>query len=192
MKLRYNLNDRPKFAELMLYSMQWFVLAVAVVITSLFISVGSSAEQVLYAQKVFALMGAATIVQVFWGHRMPIVVGPASVLLVGIMTAITAQGDALNINKIYTSVLVGGIAITLLAVSGVLERVQRIFTPRIVMVILMLIAFTLATPILRLIFPATEPDRHAFGLWFMLLGLPLIVLAAVKLKGVAKSLLVPG
>lgn len=192
MKLRYNLNDRPKFAELMLYSMQWFVLAVAVVITSLFISVGSSAEQVLYAQKVFALMGVATIVQVFWGHRMPIVVGPASVLLVGIMTAITAQGDALNINKIYTSVLVGGIAITLLAVSGVLERVQRIFTPRIVMVILMLIAFTLATPILRLIFPATEPDRHAFGLWFMLLGLPLIVLAAVKLKGVAKSLLVPG
>ena len=172
--------------------MQWFVLAVAVVITSLFIARGSAAEQVLYAQKVFALMGVATIVQVFWGHRMPIVVGPASVLLVGIMTAMAAQGDALNINKIYTSVLIGGVAVALLAVSGVLERVQRIFTPRIVMVILLLIAFTLATPILRLIFPAAEAERYAFGMWFTLLGLPLIVLAAVKLKGVAKSLLVPG
>lgn len=191
MELRYNLNDRLKAKELLLYSMQWFVLAVAVVITSLFIAVGSPAERVLYAQKVFALMGVATIVQVLWGHRMPIVVGPASVLLVGIITAMAAQGDALNTNKIYTSVLIGGVAITLLTVSRVLEHVQRIFTPRIVMVILMLIAFTLSTTIKNLIFPASEPERYAFGLWFTLLGLPLMALAAVKLRGVAKSLLVP-
>lgn len=191
MKLRYNLNDRPKAMELLLYSMQWFVLAVAVVITSLFIAVGSPAERVLYAQKVFALMGVATIVQVFWGHRMPIVVGPAAVLLVGIITALAAQGDAVNVNKIYTSVLVGGGVITLLSVSRVLDYVQRIFTPRIVMVILMLIAFTLSSTIKNLIFPAGEQARYSFGLWFMLLGLPLMALAAVKLRGVAKSLLVP-
>lgn len=191
MELRYNLNDRPKAMELLLYSMQWFVLAVAVVITSLFIAVGSPAERVLYAQKVFALMGVATIVQVFWGHRMPIVVGPAAVLLVGIITALAAQSDAVNINKIYTSVLVGGGVVTLLSVSRVLDYVQRIFTPRIVMVILMLIAFTLSTTIKNLIFPAGEQARYSFGLWFMLLGLPLMALAAVKLRGVAKSLLVP-
>ena len=191
MELRYNLNDRLKAKELLLYSMQWFVLAVAVVITSLFIAIGSPAERVLYAQKVFALMGVATIVQVLWGHRMPIVVGPASVLLVGIITAMAAQGDALNTNKIYTSVLIGGVAITLLTVSRVLVHVQRIFTPRIVMVILMLIAFTLSTTIKNLIFPASEPERYAFGLWFTLLGLPLMAFAAVKLRGIAKSLLVP-
>ena len=191
MELRYNLNDRLKAKELLLYSMQWFVLAVAVVITSLFIAIGSPAERVLYAQKVFALMGVATIVQVLWGHRMPIVVGPASVLLVGIITAMAAQGDALNTNKIYTSVLIGGVAITLLTVSRVLVHVQRIFTPRIVMVILMLIAFTLSTTIKNLIVPASEPERYAFGLWFTLLGLPLMAFAAVKLRGIAKSLLVP-
>lgn len=74
MNLKYGIDDRPRFGQLMLYSLQWFVLAVAVVTTSLFIAVGSPAERVLYAQKVFALMGAATIVQVLWGHRMPIVV----------------------------------------------------------------------------------------------------------------------
>ena len=66
MKLRYGLNDRPATGQLLLYSLQWFVLAVAVVVTSLFISTGTPAEKILYAQKVFALMGVATIVQVFW------------------------------------------------------------------------------------------------------------------------------
>ena len=94
MDLRYKLNERPPLGQLLMYSMQWFVLAVAVVTTSLFIAVGSPAERVLYAQKVFALMGVATIVQALWGHRMPIVVGPASVLLVGIITALAAQGEA--------------------------------------------------------------------------------------------------
>ncbi len=191
MDLRYKLNDRPPLRQLLLYSLQWFVLAVAVVITSLFVAVGSPAERVLYAQKVFALMGVATVAQVFWGHRMPIVVGPASVLLVGIITALASQGDAVNTNKIYTSVLLGGGVVTLLALSGALGRLQRIFTPRIVVVIMMLIAFTLTPTIKNLIFPAVEAERHAFGLWFMLLGLPAMVLAASKLTGVVKSLLVP-
>ncbi|MBQ5703772.1 MAG: hypothetical protein IIV49_01625, partial [Alistipes sp.] len=60
MNLKYGLDSRPPFGQLFLYSMQWFVLAVAVVVTSLFIAVGSPAERVLYAQKVFALVGAAT------------------------------------------------------------------------------------------------------------------------------------
>ncbi|MBQ2034153.1 MAG: xanthine permease, partial [Alistipes sp.] len=76
MKLKYGIDDRPKTGDLILYSLQWFVLAIAVVITSIFIATGSPAERVLYSQKVFALMGAATIVQSLWGHRMPIVVGP--------------------------------------------------------------------------------------------------------------------
>lgn len=191
MDLRYRLNDRPKMGQLLMYSLQWFVLAVAVVTTSLFIAVGSPAERVLYAQKVFALMGVATIVQALWGHRMPIVVGPASVLLVGIITALTAQGDAVNTNKIYTALLIGGAAVALLSVGRMVERLQKVFTPRIVIVIMMLIAFTLGPTIKNLIFPAGEEARHAFGLWFTLLGVPAMALASGKLKGVAKSLLVP-
>ena len=120
MNLKYGIDDKPKAGQLLLYSLQWFVLAIAVVTTSLFISVGSPAEKVLYAQKVFALMGFATIFQVLWGHKMPIVVGPASVLLVGIITALASQGDMVNTNKIYTAVLLGGVAITLLSLGRVL------------------------------------------------------------------------
>ena len=45
MNLRYGLDDRPKFGMMLMYSLQWFVLAVAVVVTSMFIAVGSPAER---------------------------------------------------------------------------------------------------------------------------------------------------
>lgn len=191
MNLKYGIDSRPPFGQLVLYSLQWFVLAIAVVVTSLFIAVGSPAERVLYAQKVFALMGGAIIVQALWGHRMPIVVGPASVLLVGIITAIAAQGEALNTNKIYTAILIGGCAVTLLSIGRMLKHLQKIFTPRIVIVILMLIAVTLGPTIKNLIFPAGQEARHAFGLWTTIAGIPLMALAANRLRGVMKSVVIP-
>ena len=191
MKLKYGIDDHPKTGDLILYSLQWFVLAIAVVVTSTFIATGSPAERVLYAQKVFALMGIATIVQTLWGHRMPIVVGPAAVLLVGIITALASQGEQINTNKIYTAIAIGGIVITALSMGRWLERLQAIFTPRTVVVILMLIAFTLCPTIKNLIFPATEAERHIFGLWFTLLGIPTMALAAARLRGIVKSLVVP-
>ncbi len=191
MNLKYGIDDRPRIGQLLLYSLQWFVLAVAVVTTSLFIAVGSPAERVLYAQKVFALMGAATIVQVLWGHRMPIVVGPASVLLVGIITALASQGAEVDTDKIYTAVMIGGAAVAALSLGRTLERMQRIFTPRIVVVILMLIAYTLAPTIKNLIFPAGEESRYAFGLWFTVLCTPVMAIASYRLSGVRKSLVIP-
>ena len=191
MNLKYGIDDRPRFGQLMLYSLQWFVLAVAVVTTSLFIAVGSPAERVLYAQKVFALMGASTIVQVLWGHRMPIVVGPASVLLVGIITALASQGAEVDTDKIYTAVMIGGAAVAALTLGRTLERLQRVFTPRIVVVILMLIAYTLAPTIKSLIFPAGEESRYAFGLWFTVLCTPAMAIASYRLGGVRKSLVIP-
>ena len=191
MNLKYSIESRPPFGQLLLYGLQWFVLAVAVVVTSLFIAVGSPAERVLYAQKVFALVGAATIIQALWGHRMPIVVGPAAVLLVGIITALASQGAEVNTNKIYTAVIVGGVVVTLIAAARLLSHLQRIFTPRIVIVILMLIAVTLAPTIKNLIFPAGEEARHAFGLWFTIVGVPAMALASHKLRGVVKSVIIP-
>ena len=191
MNLKYGIDSRPPFGQLLLYSLQWFVLAIAVVVTSLFIAVGSPAERVLYAQKVFALMGGAIIVQALWGHRMPIVVGPASVLLVGIITTLAAQGEAVNTNKIYTAILIGGCAVTLLSIGSTLKHLQKIFTPRIVIVILMLIAVTLGPTIKNLIFPTGQEARHSFGLWTTIAGIPLMALAANRLRGVMKSVVIP-
>ena len=80
---------------------------------------------------------------------------------------------------------------TLLSIGRTLKHLQKIFTPRIVIVILMLIAVTLGPTIKNLIFPAGQESRHAFGLWATIAGIPLMALAANRLRGVMKSVVIP-
>ncbi len=189
MKLQYKIDDKLPLSQLFIYAMQWFILAVAVISTSVFVAQGSPAERLFFAQKLFAVIGITGAIQVLWGHKMPLVVGPASVLLVGVLSSL---GAGAPVGSIYTSIAIGGALIVLLSFGGMMSKVRKLFTPRIVVVILMLIAFTLAPVIKGLIFTdgATD-DQNLFGLIFTLVGCVGMVLLNRTLKGVAKSLVVP-
>ena len=100
--MKYNVDDRLPFGAMALYGMQWFILAIAVVTTSVFVATGTPAEKLFFAQKLFAVMGITGFVQVLFGHRLPIVAGPAAVLLVGVLSAI---GSGASSNAIYSSTL---------------------------------------------------------------------------------------
>lgn len=188
MKLKYNVEDRLPASQLILYSVQWFVLAVAVVVTSVFVAEGTPGDKLFYAQKMFAVMGIAGLVQIIWGHRLPLVVGPAAVLLVGVLSAKGAESNA-----IYSSIAIGGVLISLMTIGGMMRYVQRLFTPRIIVVILMLIAFTLTPTIAnKLVFaPHATHDQNIFGLIFAIVGVIGMVVLNRKLRGVAKSLVIP-
>ena len=189
MKLKYNIDDRLPIGQMVLYAMQWFILAVAVVATSVFVAQGTPGEKLFYAQKLFAVMGITGLVQVLWGHRMPLVVGPAAVLLVGVLSSL---GAGASVSAIYTSIALGGALVSLLTFGNMLRFVQRLFTPRIVIVILMLIAFTLSTVIKGLVFPAGASEGvHLFGLVFAVVGCVAMVVMNRTLKDVAKSLVIP-
>ena len=189
MKLKYNIDDRLPIGQMVLYAMQWFILAVAVVATSVFVAQGTPGEKLFYAQKLFAVMGITGLVQVLWGHRMPLVVGPAAVLLVGVLSSL---GAGASVSAIYTSIAIGGVLVALLTFGNMLRFVQRLFTPRIVIVILMLIAFTLSTVIKGLVFPAGASEGvHLFGLVFAVVGSLAMVVMNRTLKDVAKSLVIP-
>lgn len=189
MKLKYNIDDRLPIGQMVLYAMQWFILAVAVVATSVFVAQGTPGEKLFYAQKLFAVMGITGLVQVLWGHRMPLVVGPAAVLLVGVLSSL---GAGASVSAIYTSIAIGGVLVALLTFGNMLRFVQRLFTPRIVIVILMLIAFTLSTVIKGLVFPVGTPEEvHLFGLVFAVVGCVAMVVMNRTLKDVAKSLVIP-
>lgn len=189
MNLKYNVDDRLPAGQLAMYAIQWFVLCIAVVSTSVFVATGTPEDRLFFSQKLFAVMGIAGFVQVVWGHRLPIVVGPAAVLLVGVMASLAANAE---VSAIYSSIAIGGVLITLLTIGGLMRYVQRIFTPRIVVVILMLIATTLAPTIKNLVFPAhASHNEHLFGLLFAVVGVVLMVVANRNLKGVAKSLVIP-
>ncbi|MBO5671575.1 MAG: purine/pyrimidine permease [Alistipes sp.] len=187
--MKYNVDDKLPLGAMALYGMQWFILAIAVVTTSVFVATGTPAEKLFFAQKLFAVMGVAGLVQVLFGHRLPIVAGPAAVLLVGVLSALESGASS---NAIYSSIAVGGALLLLLSFGGLLPYVQRLFSARSVIVILMLIALTLAPVIRDLIFPAKAScEEHAFGLIFTFVALPLMVLMNGRLRGVAKSLTIP-
>jgi xanthine/uracil permease len=189
MNLKYNVDDRLPAGQLAVYALQWFVLCIAVVSTSVFVATGSPEDRLFFSQRLFAVMGIAGFVQVVWGHRLPLVVGPAAVLLVGVMASLNAKADT---SAIYSSIAIGGVLIALLTFGGVMRHVQRIFTPRIVVVILMLIATTLAPTITGLVFPAhASHNEHIFGLVFAVVGSVLMVIFNRRLRGVAKSLVIP-
>ena len=189
MKLRYNVDDKLPAGQLALYSVQWFVLCIAVVATSVFVAQGTPEDKLFYAQKLFAVMGIAGLVQVIWGHKLPLVVGPAAVLLVGVLSSLGAGADS---SAIYSSVAMGGVLVTLLSIGGLMRYVQRLFTPRIIVVILMLIAFTLTPTIANaLVFSGGSEEERMFGLIFAVVGVVAMVVLNRTLRGVAKSLVIP-
>lgn len=186
MDFKYSLNDRPRVAAMVMYAVQWLLIAVPVVLTSAFVArlqYDTLAEQTLYTQKLFAVMGLTMIVQSLWGHRLPLVAGPAAVLLVGVMASIASSPEV-----IYTSIAVGGALVALLATTGWIKKLQPLFTPRISIVMMALIAFTIVPVFLRLIFA----DAEHYGLSFVMalvLSIAMVV-ANNRLRGMWKSAVV--
>ncbi len=183
MEFRYSLNDRPKWSHLLLYGIQWLLISIPVVLTSTFIA--PAGETIAYTQKLFGIMGAMMVIQAVWGHRLPLVAGPAAALLMGV---ISAMSQGCSQGAIYTSMMVGGGFIALIAVSGVMSRLQRLFTPRIVISILLLISFTITKPIINLVF--SNPTHQQLAFWFCIICTTLMAVANNLLRGVWKSTVV--
>lgn len=187
-KMRFGLDEKPGTGPMLLYGLQWWAISLpsAILMGAIVARMHFAADpamQTAYVQKLFGLMGVVTVIQVLWGHRLPLVVGPSTVLLAGISASASSDTEAL-----YTAMLVGGAFLALFAFSGLLSRARLLFTPRVVAVILVLIALTLAPAILALI--SGNAARAASDLSFAIaLVFGLFVLNRL-LPGVWKSLTV--
>ena len=135
-------------------------------------------------QKLFALGGVFLIVQILWGHRLPLIIGPASVLLIGIVSSLS-----FSYSIIYTSVAIGGVFLLFLSLSGLLAKVDFLFTPSIIVVILLLIGFTLAPVILNLLFENSAGFEN-FHFWFAIILVTMMLLMNKWFVGVWKSVVI--
>ncbi len=141
-------------------------------------------SQIFYMQKLFVLVGIFLITQIMWGHKLPLIIGPASVLLIGIVSSLS-----FSYSVIYTSVAIGGLLLLLLSVSGLLAKINFLFTPRIIVVILLLIGFTLSPVILNLLFENSEGYEN-FHFWFSIVFVLLMLVMNKWFVGVWKSIVV--
>jgi uracil permease len=185
MRFSYGIDDRPEPASLLIFGLQW--LAVSVPATLIIGNVMAGlygGPAIPYLQKLFLLTALVLLAQIYFGHRLPLVVGPATVLLIGILASLGAGFEVIN-----ASILIGGLLLAGIAAAGLFEYLKRLFTPRVIAVVLMLIAFTLAPVILDLIIDGggAVPATHAFS-FGLVFAITLFVANGV-LKGIWRSTL---
>lgn len=189
MQFRYSLDERPVLQEIVIYGLQWFAVTIPIMIiigkiTGSF-HFSDAGDQMIYLQKLTFVMSIALAVQILWGHRMPLIVGPSTVLLIGILACAGCSQDT-----IYTSIMCGGILLSIISVTGFFGRLTKIFTARMVSVVLLLIAFTLTPTIINLITANAVKAGPVFNLAFSLLFVVILFFMNARLTGIWKSTLI--
>lgn len=185
--MRYNVDDKLKTRDLILYGLQWFsvILPTLIIISGIAstLHTDSLTEQLFYTQKIFILAGIGIIVQILWGHRLPVLSGPATVLLIGIVGSHNA-----SVNAIYTAIAIGGAFTMLLSYGKFFNFLQKVFTTRVIIVILLLVALTMQ-PLVLSLSSGTDGNTFVNITLSMLLAIGMAY-ANHLLKGVYKSLTV--
>lgn len=156
--LKYQLSDDVPAGENLMYAFQQTVLFVASAVVMPVVAgfaLGLTEMEVAAAlQRTFVLCGVMTFLQVRWGHRFPIQDGPAG-LWSGLFILMSSTMPALGmpLSQLRTSLemglLIAGGCIMLLAVSGWISRIARLFTPVINGLLILLMVLQISSSIMK-------------------------------------------
>ncbi|NOY86560.1 MAG: hypothetical protein GXP52_04600 [Deltaproteobacteria bacterium] len=187
--LLYTLDQKPPFAKNVLYGIQWLliVLPLVTVTSNLmadFLHMDPVQSTALF-QRFLLVVGAVTAGQCLFGHRYPLLDGPSAALLLSV-AVIADQGIAV----ISGGMIAGGVVLLLLGGLGLVGRLERLFTDRVVGVVLILISTTLLPILYPMLIGKSETAPH--GDPFILMISTLIMLAIILLshwtKGYTRNL----
>ncbi|MGD9162762.1 MAG: solute carrier family 23 protein, partial [Desulfobacteraceae bacterium] len=142
-------------------------------------------SQILYLRKLLIISSVTLVIQVFWGHRLPLIPGPSAVLLIGILAC-----KSFPVSVIYTSIMAGGILLVILSMSGLLKYVNRFFTANVISVVLVLIAFTMTPAIIDLIIDEKGGVNPSYNMLFAIVMIFIMFIFHRILKGIWKSTIV--
>ncbi len=155
----YDLDVVPPAHYAFLYGLQWTVIIFPALIIVANLS-GKALDmdipgQVRFLQLILLTSGVFTCIQTLWGHRYPLLDGPATALL---LTFIVLA--PYGIETIQGGTILGGLLLVVVVLLGKLKRVVEYATPNVVGVILMLIAFSLLPHLMRSLIGATPEKPH--------------------------------
>ncbi|MBI5606625.1 MAG: purine/pyrimidine permease [Deltaproteobacteria bacterium] len=189
MQFKYGLDDKPPLGENLLLGVQWLFIAIPSIMIIGKIVGGfhfpNLPDQVIYLQKLSFVMAVTLFFQILLGHGLPLIAGPSTVLLIGI---ITSRG--VDTETIYFTMMLGGLILALVSATGLFGHLQRLFTPRVIAVVLLLIGFTLMPTVMNLI---SSPVGTVTSLTHMVFSFCLILGMIVfqkNTKGIWKSTLI--
>ncbi len=185
----YDIDDRPPLLYGVLYGFQWAFITFPSVIIAASIcedALGLSlAGGIRFLQLTLLTTGLFTFIQTLWGHRYPLLEGPSTAVLLTFMLV-----APYGLSAIQGGTIIGAALLLITVFSNQLERVIRLFTPNVVGVILMLIAFGLMPALVKLLTGVNDAHPHGEALT-MMIGLALVLFIATlsyRLKGFWKTI----
>ena len=188
MEFKYGLEDRPPLGESLLMGLQWCALMLPFLIILGKIAaayhLSDPAFQTAYLQKMAFITAVFLVLEILWGHRLPLIMGPSSVILIGIISS-----HGVNLDAISTAVISGGVILAFAGLTGFFGHLQRLFTPRVVAVVLLLIAFTLTPTIMKLVSDPQGTTPQVNMVYALALTLLTLILHRF-LTGIWKSVLI--
>jgi uracil permease len=173
----YSLNQRPPFWRNLLYGAQWALIMFPALVIVASISAKAlnlpTEDEVAFFQKILLVAGTFTTWQTLGGHKYPLQEGPATALL---LTFVTLAPSGLAAIK--GGFLFGGLILFVIGRLRWMRHLTNYFTPNVVGVILLLIAFTLLPYLLPLLIGVDPAHPKGDGAIFAA-SLALIMLIAI-------------
>ncbi|MFT9487316.1 MAG: purine/pyrimidine permease [Tepidibacillus sp.] len=151
--LVYRLSDKPPLWISILSAFQWFIFTLA---SSLVVPVVighafgfSQMETAALVQRTFLFVGLASFLQVTFGHRYPIMEGPAGmwwgIFLILLNLAPTLGKTPLEIGQnLEMGLLVTGFVIIILGITRTISKIQKWFTPIVTGTYMILLAISMS------------------------------------------------
>lgn len=156
--LLYKLEDRPPPNRTIAYMIQWLAFtlansAVAPIVVGSALGLDQAGIAAL-AQRTFFLMALASLLQVYFGHRLPIIEGPSGMWWgIFITLAALAPGLGKSLSTLRTDLelglIVAGLMLVVIGWAGLIGKLLKYFTPAVTGSVLVLLGLQLSGPFVR-------------------------------------------
>ncbi|MFC4802817.1 purine/pyrimidine permease [Neobacillus sp. GCM10023253] len=166
------------------------VIAVPVVVGAAFHM--APAEIADFMQRMLFVTGIATLIQIFFGHRLPLVEGAAGMwwaifILLGTMSIPANQGNVLQ--QLEMGLIIAGILLAIIGFLPIIEKIRLLFTPIVTGVYLILLVSQLSGSFLKSMLGFTATG-HLNGKITLISFLVIFIILFISLKtnGILRSL----
>ncbi len=187
---------QPRGALLWMQSVQWMVfilanvIAVPIVVGAIFDL--SAVEISSFVQRMLLATGIATLIQIYFGHRLPLIEGAAGMwwALFMIMGGMAIPGEkGLVLQQLEMGLIVSGAVLVILGLLPIIGKVRQLFTPIVTGVYLILLCLSLCNSFFKGMLGVAR-FGHVDGTIATLSLLVVVVVLTISLKskGILRSM----
>ncbi len=199
MAVLYQPDDRPPVLRVFLYSLQWLAFnLVNVSVVPLVVGTALGLDQrgiAELAQRTMFYASLASILQAMFGHRLPIIEGPAGMWW-GIFITLAAMAPALGKDlavlrtDLEAGVIAAGLVLIVMGLTGLMGRALKLFTPAVTGTVLMLLTLQLSGSFVKGMLGITtdHPAINPTAAMLSLLVVAVVVFVNLRAAGFVRSI----